>query len=162
MKCLVCAAHFSEQAHHCPHCGEFVIQIMGDYEKGQRLRLERAQKRREKLLGAFQAGVCARKLQQGSLTAICVPVAPAPELFLRERWCPEPFARAAASGTMTFCLSLLRDGTERQIPLDVPVPASSGLLQLGAIIREGFQLSLLVRSGDGETTASSPIALMEL
>ena len=161
--CMVCGGVIPEQAGNCPYCGEYAIQVIGTCNDEAMRRLEqKAAAKRSKLLEGIAVQLVTLEWKEDALEEHIVEVGSAEELYHKEKWLDLSFAPAYQLKELEMKSMIVRGGQQKQLQLCVPVPAESGELRAGAVLDDGFQLYILLKSENGAVTRSEPVELLKL
>ena len=161
--CMVCGGVIPEQAGNCPYCGEYAIQVIGTCNDEAMRRLEqKAAAKRSKLLEGIAVQLVTLEWKEDALEEHIVEVGTAEELYHKEKWLDLSFAPAYQLKELEMKSMIVRGGQQKQLQLCVPVPAESGELRAGAVLDDGFQLYILLKSENGAVTRSEPVELLKL
>ena len=161
--CMVCGGVIPEHAGNCPYCGEYAIQVIGTCNDEAMRRLEqKAAAKRRKLLEGIAVQMVTLEWKEDALEEHTVEVGTAEELYHKEKWLDLSFAPAYQLKELEMKSVIVRGGQQKQLQLCVPVPAGSGELRAGAVLDDGFQLHILLKSENGAVTRSEPVELLKL
>lgn len=162
MNCYVCGTKLGETEDHCPRCGEYVVEIIGDSAETERVLREKGEKRRNKLLSQYELEIAVYKWEEEQSKKMSAVIAPVPSMYHEEQWLDEPFARVPGVDEMELEAVIKKDGEEKTVAFALRSFSSPTFLHIGAVVEDGFLLRLLLKSDDGEVHRSEAVSLLEL
>lgn len=159
MKCYVCGTNIGKAEEYCPCCKECVVDIIGDSTETEKILKDKGEKRRNKLLSQYEIYVAVYKWE-GKSQEIRIAIGSAKDLFHKEKWLEERFARIPDIHMMELKLVIMKDGKENVSSVKVESFQSPTLLHIGAVIEDGFQLKIILKNDRNETHTSEAIDLL--
>ncbi len=154
MKCLVCGKRFDGNA--CPVCRFPVIRFPGDLEAGLRAMQPTIDSYRERFLAGVHVGIVTYrwKDENGTLAVDrkeTVAIGSGSDLFGKECWIDERFARIPEVPALEVELSVETEGREAVRKVSLPNRQEAQLQELGAALDKEMNLRLLLRNESGRT-----------
>lgn len=162
MKCYVCGTEIGRTEDRCRCCGEYVVDIIGDDAGTEKVLREKGEKRRNKLLSQYKIDVAAYKWADGKSEKVKLPIDSAENLFHREKWLDDRFARVPEVEVMDMGLIITKNGEEKEATVKMESFQSPTFLHIGAVVEDGFRVKLILKNDSGETHLSDEVALLEV
>lgn len=162
MNCYVCGTKLEEMEDHCPCCGEYVVEIIGDSAEAEQVLKEKGEKRRNKLLSRYEMEITVYKWEEEQSKKMSAVIAPVPSMYHEAQWLDESFARVPGIDEIELETVIKKDGEERKVTFTLSSFSTPTFLHIGATVEDGFLLRLLLKNDGGEVHKSEAVSLLEL